>query len=214
MLPLPRDRRGLQRALACLTLAVVTGCATPPLPEPSAARRIEAQCPPLSDATHLAASSLKNNLGDEYLRESYGELLRKASAPRLWCGQGPIEAYRLLLLPSYGPALIVMAVRTDDGWMLQGIEFTTKDPTPWSGWVVERHVEKHIPTELMAPMFGALQRGAFWTTDVDSQQPRDGDDDCERHRDADRYSERRALGRGGRRLQWRRCQRRRRRRRV
>jgi hypothetical protein len=172
-----RDRIALRGVLTLATLVAATACDAPSLPEVSAASRVEAQCPPLSHESYFATGSLTTNrTNDASLRANYGELLGKASAPPLWCGQGPGEAYRLLWLASFGSALIVTANRTDGDWTVHAVEFTTKDPNPWGGWIVERRAQRHLPAAVMAPMFRALERGAFWSAAF--YQP--GGDDGER----------------------------------
>jgi hypothetical protein len=163
---------------AALVLAALVGmaaCDTPALPEPSSSTRIEAQCPPLSADSYLVVGSLTPNAtNDAVLRAAYTGLLRKASAPPLWCGEGPAEAYRLLWLPTYGPALIAVATRDVNGWMLQGMEFTTKDVTTWKGWAAGKRTEARASDRDMAPMLEALQRGAFWSTPSYQQGGEDG----------------------------------------
>ena len=162
----PRFRTLL--ASGCLTAGaiVMTACGAPSTPEVSAGSLVEMQCPPVSagDYYFSIGSLAPTRTGDASLRQQYAELLRETEASPLWCGEGPLEAYRLLWLPAYGPALVVSAARSLEGWAIQGVEYAKRDPREIAGWLPARRTERPVSGDDMSPVSATLERGSVWST--------------------------------------------------
>jgi hypothetical protein len=147
-----------------LAFVCFAGCSPQPIPDISSANRIEPQCPAGESGTrYFEEGSLATSpVLDASLSRQWGELLRESSSAPLWCGEGPIEAYRFLWIPTYGQALVVSAIRGGNGWSVEGIEYSKQDPREIEGWKIARRTEAKISTEAMTPVLAALTRGDFW----------------------------------------------------
>ena len=140
------------------------GCGTPSVPQPSFAERAHEEYDSKESPTFYfpqAPHSL-SGIADETPREECSKFLRSIQAPSLSCGHMVTEAYRLLFLPSYGPAVVILARSTETGWRLEVHEF--RHPRTSRPRTVERHVERTLTQDEVRTLLDGLRAADFWTT--------------------------------------------------
>jgi hypothetical protein len=108
-------------------LCVVGACTTAvDLPEPSAANRVRSECGRMGDPDYYFEGDIiepANSLNDSVLRETYDRFLGAIQAPSLSCVSDIRDAYRLLWLPSYRPAVVIQVIRKGYTWHMSGTIF-------------------------------------------------------------------------------------------
>jgi hypothetical protein len=151
--------------LALLTILAVVACSTTPT-KPLAGQLIESDCPAVGGDGILEPGSIgASRTSDEWLRSSYSALLNQIDATAFWCGAREPEAYRLIVLPTSAPALVVIATRLNDGWEFVFSEYE-KGPRPQSvsaGFRLSRQGERVVDDAAVKPLQDALARSGLWT---------------------------------------------------
>lgn len=151
--------------LALLTILAVVGCSTTPT-KPLAGRMIESDCPEAGRDGILEPGSIgASRTSDEWLRSEYSALLNQIDGIAFWCGVREPEAYRLIVLPTSAPALVVNATRLDEAWEFVFSEYE-KGPSPQSvdtGFRLSRQVKRVVDDAAVKPLQDALEKSGLWT---------------------------------------------------
>ena len=144
-------------------MTLMVSCREVTLPEPSTALRVRRECPPQSgvDFFYPPGAVYEKNLSrDEEQRAMASRFLRAAGVPSLSCGDSVVEGYRLLLMPSYDPAIVLTLSLVNGRWRIDAAEFS--DPRTGSTWKVTHRASRVIPDEEILQFLEAVERAKFW----------------------------------------------------
>jgi hypothetical protein len=154
----------------CLTIAVTVGCGSDSLPEPRSGRRLDRECLPMDSADYYfppGAIVANNRHGeDDFWRERSSRYLRPIGVSPLWCGSSD-QAYRLLLIPSNGSAVVVELREQQIDWTVSGNVFRgprdTVEGQQLDPFLLKTHTEKRLSHEAVSAFLDAVQSGGLWT---------------------------------------------------
>ena len=139
-------------------IAMATGCASDPLPEPSRAVQVRPECPARTDSAFYFPSEATDGQAVEYPSQFLGEI----NAPSLSCGTGVDEGYRITRLAPGRPSDVIEVVHSHDGWTLRGFEFASA--VYHQRAAITKEVRKSL-TDTQASEVGKLfAETGFWRT--------------------------------------------------
>lgn len=165
------DYRQLSWLMGLVVISSFLACSadSTPAPEVRLGLKVDKTCPASDreDYYYPRATVVGNEPSqDDFLREWFSRYLRTSGAAPLWCA-GSSEAYRLLWLPSYRPAILIDLIKQGDGWQLTRVLFT--DPrlpasgTQASPFAVNARIEQRVSDQSVSPFVRALSGASYWT---------------------------------------------------
>jgi hypothetical protein len=94
------------------------------------------------------------------------ELIRRAGLGALWCGEGPVEAYRVTWDRDFRASLVAELVRVDGRWRATGVRFTDprQDPTQRDlRYRVAHRGTREVPDADARGVADALEAAGIWS---------------------------------------------------
>jgi hypothetical protein len=137
------------------------------LPEASSAQRVRIQCShPTSDIFYFPEDSLipSGKSDDLAQRQAASRYLAAVDAPSLSCGDGAVEAYRLLWIHAFGSALIVSVAGSEGVWFAESME--PMSPRTGPRLAIEQPMRRELTDADTARLRESLRAAQFWTTAV------------------------------------------------
>jgi hypothetical protein len=154
---------------------ILVGCCSQNLPNPTAAERVRAQCPPPSstDYFYVAGMFAPEKERDELYRSGPSLLLRSINEPSLSCGDGE-DSYRFLWSSAVASsALIIRVVHKGGVWSALGVRMAS---------LVDRRPsvknETTLSQQQVDRLFETLEAAKFWTVPNYTRDPGISDGDA------------------------------------
>lgn len=150
--------------VAVLAVVIVFAIACrDPSPVSNDKPQITTECLPSADAGRYFGD---DSVGGREISIGFARLLEAGAFSPLWCS-GSSDAYRLVWMPSFRPAIVIVVTRSSEGWVARGAQYADPRQSASSGVTplqVVNRVSRPVNEETVQDLTGWLRQAQFWTS--------------------------------------------------
>ncbi len=114
---------------------------------------------------------------DASITPEISTLIRQAGLAPLWCGEGPIEAYRLTWDRSFSRSLVAELFSADGQWRTTGVRFADPRQNPAEmelRFQSDERVTREVPERAATEIIAAFAAGKLWSASRYDADPSTG----------------------------------------
>jgi hypothetical protein len=151
--------------VAMASVIAFSACQPAALPELRTGHRVVSVCPSAAEGSEMFPPGFQASGAG--ITPEISTLIRHAGLAPLWCGEGPIEAYRLTWDRDFSRSLVAELYRADGRWSTAGVRFADPRQNPAERelrFQAGERVTREVPERTALEIIATFTAGKLWST--------------------------------------------------